>query len=454
MKHLNRHIVVAFALMLALQSCVYKRLYNDAYKYEQAGLLQLAIEGYDASLLRRSDFSDARIALHRTAARYAQELEQKIDYSYTNLNYDDIVINYLKLKEVEKVLSKYQLPLPSNGRTQQQYEDAKTHFVSEHYSEAVKCMESNSFTLALAHISQIKKVAPNYKNIAEMERISICEPLYITATEQMSIKQYRKAYNTLSTIIAEGGNYKDCKALQEECLEKGILIIAFTPMQLSNYSYQSFANLIMNNTKLAIQNANHRFTKMVDINYTENVVKEQKLAMANGIEINGHIIPIRAHLACKIPLLTYQQSAVKKTKRKGYIKEVKKDKSVVYHKVYYYECTQSATAQATFYFELRSTESALTLLSGSYAPTTSDNIKYIECSGQNLNNLRSGYWENSGKFDPTKDYVNDDILSIYNMSKLTSARRTLKTATTLHSALCDNIVQQLSRALLNFNPEQ
>ncbi|MBO5974629.1 MAG: hypothetical protein J6P95_02765 [Paludibacteraceae bacterium] len=451
-KFLQFFIVTLISLLLS--SCAYKRLFKEGKKYEEAGMLELSVEKYNASLIKKEDFTDARIALNRTIIRYANELEQQIDNNYTQLDDDALVENFIKLKNLKNIADNNRIQLEIGSRTQEQYNESQQRYVIDHYANVLAFIETEDFSTALSHILAIKKVDTNYKDIVEKEIICRCEPLYREALQQMQLEKYRTAYNTFKSIIKIGGNYKDSKSLQDECLEKGMLTVAFTSFYSNDTSKKTFIDKLKSSITTTVQNSNAIFLEIVDINNTEAIVKEQHLAMQNGIEIQGTLIPVRSHLTLDVPQLTYTKSSLTKTKKKGFIKEIQKDKSVVYHKVYYYECTQSAVAKVTLNYNLKSTETGLTLLSNSYSLQTSDKVHYIEYSGKNASNLLSGSWENQGKFNPEKDRVNDNYTAKNNIQTLLKARTSLKSSTELQNVLCTDIAKKLSNSLLNYNPEK
>jgi len=445
--------IVAFVSLL-LSSCAYQRLFKEGKKYEEAGMLELSVEKYNAALAKKNDFADARIALNRTLIRYANDLEQQIDENYIQLNDDALVENFIKLKNLKRIADNNRIQLEISSRVQEQYNESQQRYLVDHYAKALAFIETEDFSAALSHILSIKKVNENYQDIAEKEIVCRCEPLYREALQQMQLEKYRTAYNTFNSIIKIGSNYKDSKNLQNECLEKGMLTVAFTTFYSNDIAKKNFVNKLKTNITTTIQSSNAIFLEIVDINNTEAIIKEQHLAMQNGIEIQGTLIPVRSHLSFEVPQLTYTKSSLSKTKKKGFIKETKKDKSVVYHKVYYYECTQSVVAKVSLNYKLLSTETGLTLLSNSYSLQTSDKIHYIEYSGKNASNLLSGNWENTGKFNPNKDYVNDNFSAKYSIQSLLKARNVLKSSTELQNVLCNDIAKKISNSLLKYNPEK
>ncbi len=448
-----RHITFILSCLIILSSCAHKRLYKEGKKYEEAGMLELSIEKYNAAITKKNDYVDARIGLNRTIARFSKDLEQKIDNSYTNLDDNQTVEYFIQLQKVKAIADNNQVILEISNRTQDQYDESKNRYLNDHYANVLTEIRNENFDVALQHILDIKKVNHSYKDIAELEKTCRCEPLYRDGIEYMNLGKYRSAHSKFSSVLNIGGDYKDSKALQNESLEKGVLTIAFAQFNLGNSNYQLFAEQITSQIKQNILNANALFLKIVELDNTEAMIREQKIAMQNGIDIKGNLIPVRAHLLCNIPQISYTKTKLECVKKKGFIKDIKKDKSVVYHKVYYYEYSQKATAKAFLSYDLRSTVNGLTMLTNSHTATTSDNIHYIEYSGKNRSALRSGNWKNSGRFNPNEDVVYDNLLSNLAITQLLNARKTLRTTSEMQNILVNDLSLKLSKSLLQFNTE-
>ena len=121
-------------------------------------MLELSVEKYNASLIKKEDFTDARIALNRTIIRYANELEQQIDNNYTQLDDDALVENFIKLKNLKNIADNNRIQLEIGSRTQEQYNESQQRYVIDHYANVLAFIETEDFSTALSHILAIKKV--------------------------------------------------------------------------------------------------------------------------------------------------------------------------------------------------------------------------------------------------------------------------------------------------------
>ena len=208
--------------------------------------------------------------------------------------------------------------------------------------------------------------------------------------------------------------------------------------------------------KTLVQRHNDPFLRIVDLYQTEALIEEQKRALANNLDLKSAIIPVRAHLACRINDVNMQKSKFKEVKMKGFLREVKSDKSVVHHKIYYYDCEQTAQAWAQVSYDLTSTSTGLIILSGIASASANDAIHYIYYKNDSRDlNIRTGSWENENKpFDPAVDYVSDTFLASSSISALVEARRTMKAVEELEVDLSPSLGRSIAQKLINFNPEQ
>src|SRR5574344_167108 len=439
---------------LLFTGCAYRKAAKQAAKYEQAKMYSAAIDKYLYSLSKKGDYIDARIGLMRTLTIYKEQLVEKIEEGYEALNDDAVVDNYLALDNLRKKAAPYQVEIAIDSRTQGQYAEAKNRFLVTHYKKAQHYIEEENFSEAQTLLESIIKVESGYENAHELLITCKCEPLYRSGKSSLNNQKYRTAYAAFQQILNINASYKDTKELQTESLEKGILTIAFTSMK-NQSRYPTFCNSIINDTKQAIQKANNPFVKIVDLNNTEQMLAEQRRALQYGLELKaGAIIPVRAHLSCAVESFTLTTTPLQVVKKKGFIKETKSDKTVVYHKVYYKEYSRSQTCQCSFLYDLRSVETGIILVSGSSTPTSTDKIHYAYCEGQNNSNLYSGTWENQkSAFDANTDKVNDSFIAKLAMKSLVYGRQELKSENEMRQQLINTIVKDMSNKILKYNPE-
>ena len=442
-------------VLLLVSSCVYIKYTKQANKYEAAGLYESALEQYIKALKKKPDYIDARIGLIRMSTRYSVQLSDQIEQAYAALDDDQVVSSYLKLRDLRNQVAPYDMELNIDSRIEGQFRESKMRFLSNKYRQAEALMDEEKFSEAAALFDQVVDVDPTYERAAELVKYCKCEPIYRQAVANMTNGKYRAAYLQLGRVLNIDSSFKDALDLRQEAINKGVLTVAFVDVR-NAYGHRQLANMMVAEVKTLVQRHNDPFLRIVDLYQTEALIEEQKRALANNLDLKSAIIPVRAHLACRINDVNMQKSKFKEVKMKGFLREVKSDKSVVYHKIYYYDCEQTAQAWAQVSYDLTSTSTGLIILSGIASASANDAIHYIYYKNDSRDlNIRMGSWENENKpFDPAVDYVSDNFLSSSQISSLVQARRSLKAIEDLELDLSPTLGRTIAQKLINFNPEQ
>ncbi len=445
---------VCFVILSAFlcSGCAYKRAYKDGVKYESANMYELAFNSYVKSLNKKNTFANARIGMNRSALRCAHQLEQEINTAYMSRDDNAVVEKYQKLLSVASISKKYNVDIAIGERAKEQYQEAQNRYVSNHYEDGLQLLEKKKYNEAYNEFALVSKSNPDYENVQRLLKICQCEPLYLDAVALMNSEKYRSAYNKFNSVLRIDANYKDARQLRQQTLEKATTTIAFSNFQVAEYAYWQMADRISIATKNKVVGANHQFVKLVDENQTKKLLEEQKLAMANGLDLKSNIIPVRYHLVCKITKMSYRYSNRKSTEKRGYVKERQRDGTYVYEKVYYKEYTQTLTADMSMSYSLISVESGLTVFSGTFTPRVTDNVHYAVYSGDLKGDLYPGYWERRNS-QSEKDYVSSDYYSFSKLKNLLNARQDLKSEEEVDDSFLQTIVNDLSQKILKFNPE-
>ncbi len=455
MKRHLRFFASSVLVIFLLSSCVYIKYTKQANKYESAGLYESALDQYLKALKKKPDYIDARIGLIRMSTRYSEQLSDQIEQAYAALDDDYVVNSYLKLRDLRTKVALYDIELAIDSRVEGQFRESKNRFLSTKYQRAEELLDEEKFSEAANLFDQIVAVDATYERAAELAKYCKSEPIYRQAVVNMSNGKYRSAYAQFGRVLNIDSNFKDAFDLRQEAVNKGVLTVAI--MEVRNaYGNRQLANMMVAEVKTLVQRHNDPFLRIVDLYQTEAVIAEQKRALANDLDLKSALIPVRAHLACRINDVNMQKSKFKEVKMKGFLREVKSDKSVVYHKIYYYDCEQTAQAWAQVSYDLTSTSTGLIILSGTASASANDAIHYIYYKNDSRDlNIRTGSWEKQDKpFDPAVDYVSDNFLSSSQISSLVQARRSLKAIEDLELDLSPTLGRSIAQKLINFNPEQ
>ena len=162
----------------------------------------------------------------RAAKIYQEQLENKIESSYSSLNDDEVVDNYLILDNLRKKAAPFQVEITISPRTQGQYAESKNRFLITHYKEAQQNLDNENFGAAEKHLEAIINVDPTYENAWNCS-LSANVNLFTEQGKFDGLSKYRSAYYQFQKILNISQTYKDTRELKDEALEKGMLTIVF-----------------------------------------------------------------------------------------------------------------------------------------------------------------------------------------------------------------------------------
>ena len=451
MKKIYTYILILFISA----GCAHRQYTKQGAKYEEAGMLQQATEYYNAALNAKNTHIDARIGLMRTGTLYANELEKKIEESYIAQNDNEVVENYLKLEKLNTITKKQDVSITISERTLGQYFEAKNRYIIDHYAKGKRLLENENFEGAIEHFQLVIKVSPDYGDSNELIRYCKAEPLYRNALLYMQFKKYRSAYSEFGKTLKIDPNFKDAQNLRQESLYSGMLTVTFLPIYIPNRTYQQYADALIVDVNSKVKKANNPFLQMRERTQASAIQELQKQALlANQIIDITQTIPIRAALSCRLNDLSYYRGRLKKTVKKGFVKETLKNDTTIFHKVYYTLYEQKAEARINFSYSLISVESGLNLFSGNLNTSDYDEISFIVFDGDKKN-LYAGDWENKNTpYNPSKDNIKDDFISRSQTRLRINGRRILRSDSYMKNLLIERASDKMSKDLIYYNPEE
>jgi len=441
--------IVTISITLLLSGCAAKKFARIAAKYEQAEMYQLAVDNYCLSLQKKSEKNDdARIGLMRSSKRYADELEHKINDAYTFLN-DELVVKYFfDLKALQEKTANFKVDLNISFKTQGQFEESKTRHLMVAYTKAQELLDMEKFQEAESFFAQVLKIDPAYERAAELYSYTRCEPFYRVGRQKMQAKLYRSAYYEFGKLLAIDMQFKDAITLQKEALQEALLTIAIKQL-VNGERYPYLAQQIEYATKGEFGKSTHPFLKIVSLDYTTEMLAEQKYALENNLPFDaGLIIPVRVYLTGNIVNSQYSVSKLIPTERKAYLRYTGRDKEVKYKKVNYFEYEQRANAAFKFNYEFVSALNATVLASDRMEKYYSDQIKFAD-SEYDLKNLFPADWG-----EGRKDTMYTDLGRINAMKQLFDARKALVSRQSYENAFAVEAATAMFKKISAYDPEK
>lgn len=374
--NLSKFIVVSL-LLIVLSACVSKKYSRIGLKYEQTEMYGLAVDNYITSLQNKDKGNDAaRIGLMRSAKRYSDELEQRIDKAYSSLNDNEVVSNYLALQKLSNKADLFQVDIPISPKAQGQFEESKTRHLRVQYAKAQELLDTDRFSEAETYLYEVLQIDKNYERTAELYNFARCEPVYRDAKQMYQSKLYRSAYFILEKLLQINPLYKDAAAMHKESLQYAILTIAIQPP--ANYrNYPFLASYIEESTKSLFVTKANPLLKIVSPDYTQQMLNERRLALTNNLPFDASlVIPVRVYLAGNIISSNYSTSKVQTVTKQAYLRTEDKNKRIQFKKINYSENSQSAKATIEYKYELLRVENSIVIGFNNVNKTYTDNINY------------------------------------------------------------------------------
>jgi hypothetical protein len=290
------HILLLLTL-LAIAGCSGSRKYfKAAERLEKQGLTGDAAEYYLESLQRKPTNVKARIKLKEVGQKHISGLASEFFRNYSTEQTEASLESFEKLKSFYDRSAALQVQFDYPKSYEEDYRKAVETFCTKKYSQAVVLVSQKKYAQALPFIYAIKKYNATYKNIPQLELVSVCEPLYQSAINSLENKNYSSALGFLSGISQKTENYKDSRDLLELASnQQSKSFILFQPKPsgdpslkvIDEYLYNNFSQAalqklssvkIINNTPF--QNA----PGSTDLSNSENVDLIQAIRKATGAD--------------------------------------------------------------------------------------------------------------------------------------------------------------------------
>jgi hypothetical protein len=297
----------------------------------------------------------------------------------------------------------------------------------------------------------VKKYNPNYKDIANLDIISVCEPLYQNAVSALENKNYQSAASLLNSIANKSPDYKDTKDLIEltnSTMGKNMLF--FTPTNTTNKNEKELEEYYFNQFS---QSAQQKYKNLKIINNTPFT----KINNATDINNSGNIDLIQAirkasnaDLFFIFDVADYKENdnGGQKFLQKGYHEIKTKVNDTLtktdYKEFSYYSIKHAKSVSIQYHFKLINAYTNQIIKSNTQTFSANDAIDYNQFANKNNMNINSLYPYNplmtaqANQFNPR------------NWRSSFSNPRNLKSTSELQIEINNKVVQSFNSSLTNF----
>lgn len=441
--------LLLLTVVVLLSGCVAQRYIRTAARYEAADMQKLAVDNYFLSLQKKDKNNDkARIGLMRSSKRYADELADRIEEAYRAGNDQLVVTTYQTLKDLQLRTGRYGVELDILSRTDGQYSEASSRFLRDSYTLAQEYLDKELFSQAAGLLSQILSINSAYERAAELYHYAVCEPMYREARSDLQFQLYRSAYYGFDRLISKDPHYKDALELQKNALQGALLTIAMQPF-VNERVYPNLTRQIKGFTVELFRESNNPFLRLVEPNYVELMLEEQRRALENNLAFDAAaMVPVRVHLMGSVLRSQYNVSRIETVDRKAWERYVDRNKVTRYRKVNYQEITQSCEASFRFQYQFVGVEKAAVLSSGVAERTYTDQVKYAR-SNYDLRDLLPGEWG-----EGRRDTIYTDNVRVSAMKNMFSERSELKLKQEFETVFARQTATEMLKKITAYDPEK
>ncbi|MEA4937302.1 MAG: hypothetical protein VB102_11800 [Paludibacter sp.] len=440
-------IIIVTGILTA--GCAYQRYIKTALKYEEAGMYKPAADNYLLSLKKKSSKNDkAKIGLMRSSKRYYDETAASIDDYYNNRNDNQVVKLYLEMEALQQQMGRYNITIDIPARTSGQYREAKERYLREAYTNAQELIDRELFDEAAFRLEQIIKIDKAYERASELFIYSKSEPIYRKANQCFQQNLFRSAYRYYNQVLSYDPNFKDAPAMMKLALSNALLTIAIQPPK-NERRFPTMAGQIESKIKSKFESGKNPFLRIVSLNYTQQMLEEQKKALANNLPFDAsRIIPVRVYLNSSVNSSNYIVSQLKEYEKKAYLRYTDNNRQVRYKKIKYYEYEQSCQLSMAYTFEFARVEDAAILASSSLERTLRDEIYYAK-SEYKTDDLFPGEWGVG-----VKDTVYTDATRKNNLTALFAKRTKLLSRMEMESSFAELVAIEVYKRIDAYDPEK
>jgi len=449
-------ILILLGVLFLVTGCASKRYTKKATKFEEAGLYEDAADYYYEAIKKKDSNIDAKLGLRKNGQLVLDNKLMIFNNAYKQSDYKDAVYAFLDAESYLNKVREVGVNLEFAEINKAYYSEAKEEYFEVRYAEGIENLNREDFNNARVIFEEIIGIDENYKDAGEKFIIAKYEPMYREGLHFLDMELYRKAYYTFDEILDGAGQYKQVISLKEEALNKGTITILVSDFTYTKHNERSVAIAVNSKIKGGLSSSENPFLKIVDPASINVVIYENEELNMEAANLAG----IMAVLSCNILDIASIPGELKKTRKKGYVKEVTKMQNeageeyekVNYHKTEYHEYKITNKSRLDLSFKLVSTENGEIMITDALYLANSDEAHYAIYKG-NKKKLIPGYWKYK-VLSSQDDVINDNKSDVRKLKKLLDAEQSVKTTSILINELMANASDQILEQIETYNPEE
>jgi tetratricopeptide (TPR) repeat protein len=432
-QRLRRGLTVLVALVLIHQSaCNFPRkLTGRGDELAIAGMYEEASNQYIKALRAKPTYVDARVGLQRAGQKHLDALLVKFDRLHGERQHYDAVFAFLKAETFFRQVEMMRVDLEFPARFRTDYESDKSVYLEDTYKKAARLMDQGQFTEAQAVLADMKRVDPNFKDAAQMERVARVVPLYEDGMAMFVREHYRAAHQRFKDAEAVLPGFRNLDSMMVACEGLLTMKVAILPFDGSS----GFAFMLNPHTFLrsSLTMERNRFLRLVDENAIANALQQQNNLLFGG---NKVILEIARSLGAntviggKVLELQVVPPELRSEIKRGweaYTVEVtnpanqQKTTETRYRKVEYSEWSGRSLVRMKVQCQMVNALNEQVYFSDVFQVETGDELRYVMYDGDKAR-LYAGVWADRNR-DDVADKVFRDRDQRREMERLLNGRR-------------------------------
>jgi len=424
------------------------KFYKRGTRLAEAGFHKDAADFFMRSAAANRSNVEARVALQKSGQITLDKMFDNFFVDYGNKEHKKVIDTWLAAESYKDRVTKYGAEIEMPDRYKSMFEESKEIYLSQLFAEGESFMNNENFAEAEKIFKEIKKLDPNYKNVAELKGVAIAEPKYRAGVNLFNQEKYRQAYLSFSEIEKLLPSYKDSKRYLEDCLLLGsfpLVIETFTNTSSNTEEVGSRISAFVTN---AITNLNDPFIKVVDRKSLERIMEEQKLAMTGlsvGNNTVGELVAASASVSGSVIEFNKNEGRPAKSVQNGFerftVKKLNSEGKEIlvneFRPVRYTEISQENSVSLSIQYQLVSIQTGQILFTDIVNVNTSDRMGYIAYQG-NVNNLFP---------IAANGQVNTSNAAVSNLRNMAQGKRTILTVEKLSTELYRNAANKIAQDL-------
>lgn len=384
---------LAFTVSFSMTSCNGAKSYvKKAKKMEEAGMIDQAANHFFTALRKKPDNLDALTGMKRTGQIVLSKHLADFDEAVLKNERESAIASFQKAEQYEKKIASVGVTLNFPQAKRDQFVAVKNAHVEEIYVEANDHLQGLRYDDALKLFERIEELVPGFKDAKALGDYSYCKPKYDLGNSAFDEGHFRTAYESFNNVVNRDANFEDASSRRQEALDAGRYTVALMKFE-NGSSRRNVHTKLSSYVEQNLMNSTDPFLTVVDRESLELILQEQQLELSGlttGSELEiGSLLGAKAILKGTVVDCNYNQTSMHHQNKSGYERyrveavnsEGKKYYETKYRQVWYAEYSQSSSVTVTFNLKLISMETGSVLKSQTVSATNSDNIRFINYSG-------------------------------------------------------------------------